>query len=112
MSNIRVIQNASDVTIKDIEAANANKTLLYFPKLIESHVTWDEVFVHLNKQFSRKDNPYFDQEYDIPERATAENLVHIGGLEVRSNFHIISMQSLDEGLFKDTPTIIRVLEKI
>ena len=109
MSNVRVIPDASTVTKADIEAANESKTLLFFPNLVESHVTWDEVIQHLNTQHNRTDKPFGDHNED---RSRNEGLRHVGGLEIRSNFHIISMAPQVPGVFMDSVAIMDKLERI
>lgn len=109
MSNIKIITDAMSLTRKEIEEANKNKTLLYLPKLTESTVTWDEVLNHLNEQHNRTDEPFGKHNY---ERTVGEGLRHVGGLEIRSNFHIISMGPHTPGVFKNVPGILDKLELI
>lgn len=109
MSNVRVIPDASSITKADIEAANATKTLLFFPKLVESHVTWDEVINHLNHQHNRQDKPFGAHN---ESRTANEGLRHVGGLEIRSNFHIISMGPHVPGVFRDSVAVMDKLESI
>jgi mannose-6-phosphate isomerase-like protein (cupin superfamily) len=109
MSNVRVIPDSSIVTKADIESANESKTLLFFPNLVESHVTWDEVIQHLNTQHNRTDTPFGDHNED---RSRNEGLRHVGGLEIRSNFHIISMAPQVPGVFRDSVAIMDKLESI
>jgi hypothetical protein len=109
MSNVRVIPDASIVTKADIEAANESKTLLFFPNLVESQVTWDEVIQHLNTQHNRTDK-HFGDHYE--DRSRNEGLRHVGGLEIRSIFHIISMAPQVPGVFRDSVAIMDKLESI
>jgi hypothetical protein len=109
VSNVKVIYDPSSISKADIESANESKTLLYFPKLVESHVTWDEVINHLNEQHNRTDNPFGLHD---KMRSASEGLRHVGGLEIRSNFHIISMAPQVPGVFKDSTTVMDKLESI
>lgn len=109
MTKFKVIEDASSISKADIEEANVYKTLLYFPKLVESHVTWDEVINHLNEQHNRTDMPFGSHNED---RTKNEGLRHVGGLEIRSNFHIISMGPQTPGVFKDSGPVMDKLESI
>lgn len=109
MSNIKVIHDSMSLTRLDLEEANEKKTLLYFPKLTQSTVTWDQVIDHLNTQHNRTDTPFGQHNED---RTANEGLRHVGGLEIRSNFHIISMAVHVPGVIPDAAVVMDKLELI
>lgn len=109
MSTMKTFENYKDATEEVFLEADENKTLLYFPNFMESHTTWQEVVDHIDTQHGRTDEPYGKHD---PIRSRDEGLKHLGGLEIRSHFHMISQAPHFPGVFADCANLMNKLEEM